>query len=138
MSRHASLINRAVGVALTSQCRWRHGCVIARGSRVVVHSPNVHRNDPSNGLEGSSFHAEEAALRELCRATGRTYGHGTFKGYTLYVARVNARNGPALSRPCAKCWDLLLWNGFRDIFYTNEFGGLSHETVIDDRTRGVR
>lgn len=131
MSRHESLINRAVGVALTSQVRWRHGSVIAKGSRVVAYAPNTRRNSPDIDHENATYHAEEAALRDLHRATGRTYGgQGVYKGYTLYVARVNSKNEPGMSRPCKSCWDLLVYSGITDVYYTNELGMISHEEVI--------
>lgn len=130
MSRHDSFINRAVGVALTSTCRWRHGSVIAKGSRLVAFSANIHRNSPDLDYDNSSWHAEEAALRALHRATGTTYGMGDFKGYTLYVARVNTKNEPSLSRPCEDCWRLLVANGITDVYYTNELGTLSHESIL--------
>lgn len=130
MSRHDSFINRAVGVALTSTCRWRHGSVIAKGSRLVAYAPNTHRNDPNLDHANSSWHAEEAALRALYRATGTTYGMGNFKGYTLYVARVNTKNEPGLSRPCESCWRLLVLSGITDVYYTNELGLLSHEEIM--------
>lgn len=130
MSRHDGFINRAVGVALTSTCRWRHGCVITKGSRIISFSPNLYRNDPSLDHNNASWHAEEATIRELHRVTGQAYGMGAFKGYTLYVARVNTRNEPVLSRPCGKCWDLLSYSGFTGAYYTNELHGFSHETVM--------
>ncbi len=130
MSRHDSFINRAVGVALTSTCRWRHGSVIAKGSRLVAYSANVHRNSPEVTHAESSWHAEEAALRALHRATGATYGIGQFKGYTLYVARVNTKNEPKFSRPCVNCWKLIAGSGITGVYYTNELGGLSHETIM--------
>ncbi len=131
MSRHDSFINRAVGVALTSNCRWRHGSVITKGSRIVAFSPNIHRNNPDLDYSGSSWHAEEAAIRNLDRAQARAYGvQGAYSGYTLYVARVNTKNEPGLSRPCKNCWDYLVYRGFTEVYYTNELGGLSHETVM--------
>lgn len=130
MSRHEKFINRAVGVALTSECRWRHGAVVAKGSRLVAYAPNVHRNNPDLDYPNSSWHAEEAALRALHRSTGQAYGMGNFKGYTLYVARVNVKNEPGLSRPCAACWDILVYSGITDVYYTNELGTLSYEQVI--------
>lgn len=131
MSRHDSLINRATGIALTSTCRWRHGCVITKGSRIVAYSPNIHRNEPSLDHINSSWHAEEAAFRELDRSTGVTYGtEGSYKGYTLYVARVNTKNEPGLSRPCKNCWDYIVYRGITEVYYTNEIGKFSREIVL--------
>lgn len=103
--------------------------MVAKGSKVLAWSPNVFRNHSQIDYSGASFHAEEAALRELCRATGKTYGQGAFKGLTIYVARVNTVNEPRLSRPCGSCLDHLTYQGIFDIVYTNELGGLSHETI---------
>lgn len=130
MSRHESLINRAVGVALTSECRWRHGSVIAKGSRVIAYAPNSRRNNPDIDHENATYHAEEAALRALHRVTGIAYGQGTFKGHTLYVARVNIKSDPVMSRPCKGCWDLLVYSGITEVYFTNELGCLSRETVL--------
>ncbi len=131
MSRHESLINRAIGIALTSNCRWRHGSVITKGSRIVAHATNVRRNNPDLDHANATWHAEEAALRALDRATGRTYGgEGVYKGYTLYVARVNTKNEPGLSRPCANCWDTIVYSGITEVYYTNETGTLSHEVIL--------
>lgn len=131
MSRHESFINRAVGVALTSTCRWRHGSVITKGSRIVAFSPNIHRNHPDLDHSNSSWHSEEAALRIVDRATSRTYGVAdSCKGLTIYVARVNTKNEPGLSRPCGACWKYLSYRGITEVYYTNELGGLSHETIM--------
>ena len=130
MARHEALINRAIGVALTSNHRWRHGAVIAKGNRVVAFATNTKRNSPEIDHTNSTFHAEVAAIRELHRSTGVTYGHGSFKGYTMYVARVNTKNQPSFSRPCKDCWEWLISVGITDVYYTNELGTLSHECII--------
>lgn len=129
MSRDARILDRAVGVAMTSTCRWKHGAVLAKGSRVLTWSPNVLRNDSRIDYTGATYHAEEAALRELCRATGETYGRGNFKGVTAYVARVNNFGETRLSRPCKNCWKLLVSQGITEVVYTNEMGSLSVEMM---------
>lgn len=129
MKRDERFLNRAMGVAMTSTCRWKHGAVITKGSKILAWSPNLFRNDSTVDYEGASFHAEDAALRELCRVTGQTYRRGDFRGYTAYVARVNRLGEPRLSRPCKGCWTLLLEQGINEVFYTNEFGGISHEVI---------
>lgn len=130
MARELRFIERATGVALTSTCHYRHGAVITRGSKVVAWSPNIHRNDPDLDHANSSWHAEEAAIRELCRSTGQTYGRASFKNYSIFVARVNPRNEPRLSRPCEVCWNMLVEAGFTGVYYTNNLQGLSHEILM--------
>lgn len=131
MSRHQRFLDRAIGVALTSDCRFKHGAVITKGSRVLAWSPNIFRNDSRIDYEGATFHAEDAAVRELYRSTGETYGGGmgSLKGYTMYIARVNRQGEPRLSRPCSACFDLLLFLGITDFVYTSNHGTLSHERV---------
>jgi tRNA(Arg) A34 adenosine deaminase TadA len=132
MSRHESFINRAIGVALTSQYRFRHGAVITKGGRVLSYSPNVKRNDPNIDHENATYHAEEAAIRKF--AYSCSYGYllpqGAMKGYSLYVARVGVDNEPLMSRPCDECMNYIYYLGIRKIGFTNELGGLSHETIM--------
>lgn len=129
MKRDERILNRAIGVAITSECRWKHGAVLAKGSRILAWSTNILRNDSRLDYEGSTFHAEEGALRELCRATGQTYATANFKGVTAYVARVNRLGEPRLSRPCKGCWKLLVSQGISEVVYTNEFEGMSREIM---------
>lgn len=129
MKRDERFLDRAVGVAMTSTCRWKHGAVLARGSRILAWSPNVLRNDSRIDYTGATYHAEDGALRALCRLTGDTYGMGDFKGITAYVARVNNFGETRLSRPCKNCWNLLVSQGIKEVVYTNELGLLSKEVV---------
>lgn len=123
-------MNRATGLALTSEVRWRHGSVIAKGSKVVAYAVNSKRNSPELDHDNATWHAEEAAIRALHRETGCTYGQGAYKGYTLYVARVNTANEPKMSRPCVECWDLLIYSGITEVYFTNSMGMISHEEVF--------
>lgn len=63
MSRHERLINRAIGVALTSEHKWRHGALLVHGNRILAHSVNKHRCDPYIDPNGATWHAEEMVLR---------------------------------------------------------------------------
>lgn len=129
MSKHHRLLDRAIGLALTSDCRWKHGSLIVKGSKILAFSTNIFRNDSRIDYEGATLHAEMAALRELDRLTGATYGEGPAKGLTLYVARVNTVGEPKMSRPCVNCFDTLTYRGIRDIVYTNSLGFLSQERI---------
>lgn len=89
----------AVGVALMSKCRYRHGAVVVKGGRIVGASPNLHRNDARFvDWKSCSTHAEAAALKKA----------GYPRRATVYVARVG-RNNPItrLSKPCEQCAELI-------------------------------
>lgn len=129
MTRHQRFLNRAVGVALTSEYKFKHGAVIVKGSRILAWSVNSFRNHSQIDYENSTLHAEEGAIRELHRSTGTTYRSPMdFRNYSIYVARVSRQGEPRMSRPCKSCWDLLDYYGFQTVAYTNEFGRLSIET----------
>jgi len=129
MSRDDRLINRAIGIAMTSKCRWRHGALLAKGSRIIAWSPNILRNPSEIDYQGATWHAEIAALRELDRLTGATYGFGKASGLTVYIARVNKAGEPRMSRPCVGCSDILAYRGITTRIWTNELGGLSVEQL---------
>ena len=122
---------RAVSYAFLSECRWRHGAVITKGPIIVAGSANLWRNAPDIDCRNSTYHAEIAALRELFRLTGMTYAEpADLSDYSIHVARLDIRNERAMSRPCENCWDVLAGYSIKDVYYTNELGGLSHESIM--------
>lgn len=131
MSRPERFMARAVSKAMLSECRWRHGAVITKGSVIVATSSNLWRNSPDIDCRNATYHAEVAALRELFRSTGVTYSEPMdLSDYTMYVARIDIRDQPGMSRPCEGCWEVLAGYGIKDVYYTNELGGLSHESIM--------
>jgi tRNA(Arg) A34 adenosine deaminase TadA len=91
-------LERAIGVALTSTCRHKHGAVIVRHGKVLGASPNKSRNNPRYvDWTYASIHAEIAALKRA----------GWPRKATVYVARVNGLGQPRLSKPCANCQAVL-------------------------------
>ena len=91
MSRFLEL---AKGVALTSECRQRHGCVVVRHGRILGAAPNVMKNSPKYvDWRYSSVHAEIAAMRKA----------GWPRKATIWVARVNSLGESRLSKPCNNC-----------------------------------
>lgn len=130
MSRHLTLMGRARDLALTADYRWRHGAILARGNKIIASSTNKVRNDVMNAPNDVSFHAEELALRKYCRIVGVSYiAPMDLSDYSIYVARVNKEGSPVLSRPCDTCMESLSYFGIWDIFYTNELGGFSRESL---------
>ena len=91
-------LHKAVRVALTSDCRMKHGAVVVHHGKVIGSSPNVYKNDPKNvEKQYCSIHAEVRALRKA----------GFPKKATVYVARVNRFGEPRYSKPCAGCMSLI-------------------------------
>lgn len=92
-------MTRAARLAQQSTCNQRHGAIIVRGGSVLGAGINMMKNDPDTpGLDPktqSSVHAECAALKSV---RGKN-----LKGATVYVARVNKRNEPLMSKPCENC-----------------------------------
>ncbi|MFE4583459.1 cytidine/deoxycytidylate deaminase family protein [Streptomyces chartreusis] len=101
-------IKLAIKQAARSQCRHRVGAVLTAGSRVLVASPNLHRNSPTIDYRHATFHAEEATLRRI-RNPRRT---------VIYVARLSARGLPTLAKPCDRCEEALRLAGVSRAYYT--------------------
>lgn len=85
---------KAIDVAKTSRCRYRHGAVIVSNGQVVAMATNKIVSDQGKGWRKSHVHAEVAAI---VAAGQRAIGS------TLYVARVNANGIARDSKPCKKC-----------------------------------
>lgn len=95
MNRHLQM---AMGVALTSHCRYKHGAIVVKHGHVLGSATNRTRNDPKYvDWRNSSIHAEVAALRKA----------GFPRRSTVYVARVNRLGESRLSKPCANCQEIL-------------------------------
>ena len=95
MSRFLEL---AKGVALTSNCRQRHGAIVVRHGRILGAAPNIMKNSPKFvDWRFSSVHAEVRAMRRA----------GFPKKATVYVARINNFGESRLSKPCASCQEVL-------------------------------
>lgn len=91
-------LERAIGVALTSNCRYKHGALVVRHGRVLGAATNVTKNNPKYiDWKHSSIHAEIAAMKKA----------GWPKRAIVYVARVNNLGEPRLSKPCANCQEVL-------------------------------
>lgn len=123
MRRHGNLIGRAVTVARSSNYRWQHGAVVAKGNKVLGVAPNKFRNSPTVDVENVSYHAERAVIRELLKTKD------DLRGCTIYIARVNKAGDTTISRPCPDCLRAIVDTGIKEIVYTNEFGSYSVEKV---------
>ncbi|WP_172427457.1 hypothetical protein [Streptomyces murinus] len=107
-----SLLVVALKQAARSECRFRVGAVLAKGSRVLGQTPNRRRNAPWIDFRHATFHAEEALIRRFSAPHGAV----------LYVARLDRRDCPALARPCSRCQDALRAYGISVVHYTTAAG----------------
>ena len=99
--------------ASNSLCHQRHGAVVVVGGRVLGVAINSDRNDPNivdDPKTQAAVHAEVAALRAC--------GSARVAGGTIYVARVNRKGMPMMSKPCANCQKVLKAAGVKKIVYT--------------------
>lgn len=91
-------LDMASGVALESECKFRHGAVVVKHGHVLGSATNVQKNDPKFvDFKHSQIHAEIAAMKKA----------GWPNKATIYVARVNGNGQNRLSKPCANCQEVL-------------------------------
>jgi pyrimidine deaminase RibD-like protein len=98
--RHLRWLEVAAKMAAVSDGKWRVGCVIVRGGRVLAAASNTVRNDPAtcrDTLWESTEHAEMAALRLA----------GNPKRATVYVARIGRDGAWRHAQPCRRCQEVL-------------------------------
>lgn len=132
MCRDERLIQRAAALAATSvHPKWKLAALVIRGGSIVSASVNVKRNPPrlTQGGPGTTWHAEEAALRSMRYQADRA------EGCTIYVARVNKRNQMRLGRPCMKCFALIVSSGIKTIVYSVDDCSFATEKVSDLQRR---
>jgi len=101
---------RAVKLAMQSEEKAKHGCLIVRGGSVQGFGVNVSRNIPGivKEIDALGVHAEIRALRDCNRTDGAV----------AYIARVNKRGQQRHSRPCPACINALQEAGIKRVIYT--------------------
>lgn len=114
-NRDQAYLNLAVELAKTSQCRQRHGAVVVAGGSVIATGVNKFRNHPNvlseyDVLLGASHHAEMDAIKQL--------QYRVLHNAVIYVARVNKRGIERYSRPCNRCYPMLISHGIKEVVYT--------------------
>lgn len=102
-------LQRALEIAKTSKCRYKHGCVVVNNGKVVSSATNKKVADPYTHWRRAHIHAEVAAVL----AAGK-YANGA----TVYVARAAADGSPASSQPCKKCERFLERYGIAQVVWT--------------------
>ena len=91
-------LEMALGVAMTSKCRQKHGAVVVKHGKVLGVGANVMKNDPRTvDWTRCHIHAEITALKKA----------GFPRKATVYVARINGKGEARFSRPCPSCAEVL-------------------------------
>lgn len=118
----------ALKIATHSDNTWQHGAVLVKSGRVIAHAPNVFKNEPmifqieygedevkqkQAIRDHCSVHAEERVLKMAGEAA---------RGSIIYVARVNRRGEPLMSRPCDHCYNAMVEAGVKTVVYTETPG----------------
>ena len=116
------LVRRASLLAAASpHPLFRVGAVVAHGGRIIATGTNKPRSHPQAPGPFYTIHAEVDALTGIQRHR--------VAGATLYVVRLTRDGTLAGSRPCARCWDVLVRQGLRRVYYLSATGALCHEPV---------
>ena len=111
------MIRLAAIQAAKSSYKYRVGAVITKGGRVLATGHNK-VGHASHIRCYPSIHAEEHAIYSLLV-------HNRLRdlaGSTIFVCRIHASGKLAMSKPCKKCFDLILSVGIKRIIYTDERG----------------
>lgn len=109
LGRDYRWIQRAIGVALTSQHATQMGAIAVKGGNVLGWGVNRFRNHPMVVEEWSdcSVHAEQSLI-DSC----------DIYGSVVYVARVTVKGLPAMAKPCRECLRSLTDRGARRVLWT--------------------
>jgi deoxycytidylate deaminase len=112
----------AVKMAQKSDYKFRVGCVIVRGSKIVSFGWNdgVKTHTKSNH-PFKSLHAEADAIISARRED--------LSGCSAYVARLRKDGSIAIAKPCQFCEAMLRKVGIKQVFYTTDDGWVS-ETYV--------
>ncbi|WP_420082676.1 hypothetical protein ACN6AT_35575 (plasmid) [Streptomyces sp. JL4002] len=114
------LIRLAIQQARRSECRYKVGAVIAQGSRILSASANLQRNSSPSAFKFATYHAEEAALRQI----------RFVRNPTVYVARVGGSGNVLLAKPCARCQYALHQAGVAKALYTTDGGSIHSMRIL--------
>lgn len=110
--RDQSWLSVATAIADSNEYRWKHGCVVTKGGKILSVGQSKRRNDPRHvdpqHLHHCSVHAEADALARVSNP----------RNTTVYVARTNKKGERRNSKPCANCETFMRTLGIRKVVYT--------------------
>jgi len=118
------MMGYAINSAQNSVENNRHGCIIARGSRVIAEGWNKSKTHPAATIyDTGHMHAELSAIVASNKSD--------LVGSDLFVCRILRRpaNKTSMSKPCKHCRRLIKEAGIRRVFYTTKDGSIEIEKI---------
>jgi deoxycytidylate deaminase len=98
---------------------FRHGAVIEAGGRIIV--TGVNSPKPRTPNSSFSMHAEIFPLKRLMTILARQGRQ--HRKFEMYVARIDKKDQPALSKPCPKCMATIIASrAISAVHYTTKTG----------------
>ena len=115
MSRVQKMFRLARREAVRSDCKHRHGAILAKSARVYNSSQNINRY-----CQLANYHREEAGHGTLHAEIGAILGvdRRRLTGADVYVVRLSADNKLTYSRPCAMCQQVMRHVGVKRCYYS--------------------
>lgn len=123
--------------AKLSPCRYKHGSVISKGSKVISKGFNNHRTKYSNSLCACT-HAEIDVANKFIKTYMRkknSFNKKNFNNFILWVVRLSNPNSNKLeskitgSKPCKECIKKLTKLGFCKVGYSDNNGNIIIENI---------
>jgi tRNA(Arg) A34 adenosine deaminase TadA len=100
----------AAKLALTSNNRFKMAAIVVKSGRVLGGDINLNKISPFTPPNRFSTHAEIRAMKVARRSQP--------SGSTIYVARIDANESPALARPCAWCVEHMQTMNINKVVFT--------------------
>lgn len=111
--------------AKSDHYKYKLGCVIVKGSRVLGIGWNAMKTHPKSPHEFKMVHAEFMAVMSA---------EDSVEGATAYIFREHKNGTLAMAKPCESCWGFLVDSGVSNIVYSFE-GTFRSERVQNDNRR---
>lgn len=103
-------------LAEKSNCRFRLGAVVYDGKRILGGGFNENKTHPKSPSPYKIVHAEFSAALSSRQTS--------FRNVSLYVHRLKKNGGQGLAKPCEHCTIMLKQLGLKEVFYSNDGGGI--------------
>ena len=136
--RIGRLLNQAgdaayLGKEKNSNMIFTHGAIIAKGKKKICYGYN-HKRSYVKGKLYCSFHAEIDAILTWLSIFGKGKDDKTIqklaKKFDIYIVRINKSCDHYVgSEPCSKCCEAIKNIGFKNIYYSDDFGGFTKKKV---------
>lgn len=120
------ILRKAIEEAEKSSYRFKIGCVIFKGSRIISSGHNEIRScskilDKYKKYK-NALHAEQAAIIKT--------DWRKLNGCSILTVKISGNMGYlGISKPCNMCYELIKHVGIKEMYYTNEHGEIIHEKI---------